>query len=100
MSVDVVTLLKIWEECDKEPEEALISLVIPKQTGSRQVFLAWRQGRMLKEYLREPILRGVWSLYQAAHSHIMDQMSIRRRLTYIPQPGDEFRFLIRNGERA
>lgn len=92
MSIALETLFKIWEVCDAEPEEPLVSLVFPAHGRSRQIFLAWRQGRMLKEYLRDPALQGEWTLYQAAYSRIVDQMGIRRRLSHIPQPGDEYRF--------
>lgn len=94
--MDPVALLRVLEACDAlaEPEEQLISLVVPKRGGGTgQVFLKWVPGKMLKDYIRNPALTGVLSLYQAAYSRIVDHRNIKRRLSYVLQPGDELRFI-------
>lgn len=94
MSVDVVALLKVRATCEDQDDEPLISLVFPTPDGSSgQIFLSWKQGRFLRDYLKDPVLNGKLSLYQAARSRIVDHNNVKRRLTYIPQPGDELRII-------
>lgn len=93
MALDLDLILQVYDACDALVDPALISLVIPqKGGGTGQIFLQWSQGRPLKSYLKDPLLQGVWSLYQAAHCRIVDHTNVRRRLSHLPQPGDEFRF--------
>jgi hypothetical protein len=95
MSLDVGTVLRVLEACDAEiTAEPLISLVFPKPGGgSGQVFLKWEQGKMVKEYLRDPVLAGKLSLYQAAYSRIVDHRNVKRRLSHTLKAGDELRFI-------
>jgi integrase len=95
VSLDLDTILRVMEVCEAEVEDTtLISFVVPKKGGGTgQVFLEWQKGKFLKDYLRDPVLQGTVSLYQAAYSRILDHRNIRRRLTYMPQPGDELRFI-------
>jgi hypothetical protein len=89
------TLLRVIETCEAQPEgPPLVSFVFPNRGGgSSQVFLEWKQGRSLKEYIRLPVLNGKLSLNQAAHSRILDHRGLKRRLTCVLQPGDELRFV-------
>jgi hypothetical protein len=95
VSIDIDTVLRVLDACDRELEkEPLISFVVPKRGGGTgQVFLKWRRGWGLKDYIRDPALTGIISLYQAAHSRIVDHRNIKRRLTYTPNQGDEIRFI-------
>ncbi len=95
MSLDLSTVLRVLETCDElQDDQSLISFVFPKSGGgSGQVFLEWKQGRSLRDYLRDPVLEGKLSLYQATHSRIVDHKGVKRRLTHVPQPGDELRFI-------
>lgn len=95
MSLDVATVLRVIEACNAEIKpEPLISLVFPKKGGGTgQVFLSWTPGKMLRDYILDPALTGKLSLYQAAYSRIVDHRNIKRRLSYIPQTGDELRFI-------
>lgn len=94
MSIDVDVLLRVLEACDStRKEEPLISLVVPKKGGGYgQIFLKWVPGRLLKDYIRDPALTKVLSLYSAMHSRIIDHRGIHRRLTYRPEEGDELTF--------
>lgn len=96
MSIDPLTLLRVRDACAAllDVDEPLVSFVFPKPGGgSMQVFLAWKQGRCLKDYFRDPALDGKLSLYAASHSRIVDHRNIKRRLTQVLQPGDELRFI-------
>ena len=95
MTIDVGTLLRVLEACATEDEkEPLISLVVPKKgVGTCQVFLKWVPGKTLKAYLKDPALHGLFSVFQACHSRILDHTNIKRRLLHTPNAGDEFRFL-------
>jgi hypothetical protein len=95
VSIDPLMLLRVLDACDAQQEEApLVSFVFPTPGGGvGQVFLAWKQGRYLKDYLRDPVLEGKLSLYAATHSRIVDHRNIKRRLTHVLQPGDELRFI-------
>jgi len=95
MTVSVETLLKVIRVCEEEaPEEDLISLVLPKKGGgSAQIYLTWVSGKSLKDYIRDTSLRGVFSLHTACYSRILDQNNIKRRLTHVPNAGDEIRFI-------
>jgi hypothetical protein len=95
MSLDFDTLLRVIDACElKEEPPILISLVIPRRGGGAgQVFLDWVPGKTLKEYLRTPVVHEAISLFQAAHSRIVDHRNIKRRLSHVPQPGDELRFV-------
>ena len=95
MSIDVETLLRVIDVCEEDQETPpLVSFVFSKNGGgSGQIFLAWKQGKLLRDYLHDPALHGVLSLYQASHSRIVDHRNLKRRLTSVLQPGDELRFL-------
>lgn len=95
MSLDLDVLLKVIDACEQQEQpQQLISLVFPRRGGggTGQVFLEWKSGKLLRDYLKTGVLHGVLSTYQAAHCRIVDHHGLRRRLTYVPQPGDEFRF--------
>jgi hypothetical protein len=95
VSLDLDAVLRVIEACDAlVVPEPLISFVFSKRGGgSAQVFLRWIPGRPLKDYIRDPALTGGISLYQAAYSRILDHKNIKRRLSYVPQEGDELRFI-------
>ena len=96
MSLDIDTILRVYAACEAEMTggDPLISFVVPKKGGGvGQVFLHWRAGKAIKDYVRDPALGGALSLYQASHCRILDHRNVRRRLTHVPQPGDELRFL-------
>lgn len=95
MSIELGTLLRVLETCDALHEEKpLISLVVPKKGGgSGQVFLPWVPGKSLRNYIRDPVLNGVLSVYQATYSRIIDHNNVKRRLSYEPREGDEIRFI-------
>jgi hypothetical protein len=96
MSIDLDTLLRVIDACEApgEPQQ-LVSLVIPQRGGERvgQVFMAWKPGKTVREYLQDPRVHAVISLYQAAYSRIVDHRGLKRRLSHVPKPGDELRFL-------
>lgn len=94
MSIDLDTVLRVLDACDAIEGPPLISFVFPKKGGgSGQVFLEWKQGRSVRDYIRDPLFTNTLSLYQAAYSRILDHRNIRRRLTHVPKPGDELRFI-------
>lgn len=94
MSLSVTDITRVLLACQERVEDKpLISFVFPHHGVSCQVFLDWRQGRMLKEYVLSPSLNGYLSLHTAYHSRIVDQRGLRHRLTYMPKPNDELRFL-------
>jgi hypothetical protein len=97
MSLAIDDVLRVFDACDQliEAEAApLISLVFPyKGVTTCQVFLVWKQGRMLRDYLRDPALHERFSLHTAYYSRIVDQAGVKRRLIYVPKPNDELRFL-------
>jgi hypothetical protein len=95
VSISPLTLMRVLEACDAiEEEKPLVSLVFPKPGGGTgQVFLEWKQGRSLESYVRDPAVRRLLSLYAAMHSRIVDHRNIKRRMSYVLQPGDELRFV-------
>lgn len=94
MSLSVVDFARVIANSHRaEPETQLISLVFPHHGVSCQVFLEWKQGRMIREYILDHSLHGYLSLHLAHHCRIVDQRGIRHRLTYMPKPNDELRFL-------
>lgn len=96
MSLDLDVLLKVIDACEQQEQpQQLISLVFPRRGGEStgQIFLEWKPGKLLRDYLKTGVLHGVLSTYQASHSRIVDHRGMHRRLTYVPQPGDEFRFV-------
>lgn len=95
MSLDLDTVLRVLEACDEvAAPPPLISFVVTTKTGIQaQAFLRWVPDKTLKDYIRDPALTRVISLYQAAYSRILDHKNIKRRLSYVPQEGDELRFI-------
>lgn len=95
MTIDAVALLRVLAACDElQEEEPLVTLVFPKKGGGyARISLLWNANKSLKDYIRDPSLTAVFSLYQAAHSRILDHNNIKRRLSYVPRMGDELRFL-------
>lgn len=93
MTIDVGTLLRVLDACEEASEEQLlISLVFPKKGGgSAQIYLQWKKGQMLKDYIKHPSLTGILNLHQAAHYRILDHNNVKQRLTYRPHAGDELR---------
>lgn len=95
MSIDIETMLRVIDACEvQEQPQKLVSFVIPRRGGESvgQVFLTWEPGKTVRDYLRNPVMHSAISLYQASHSRIVDHRGCRRRLTHVPQPGDELRF--------
>jgi hypothetical protein len=95
MTIDVGTLLRVLDACEEASEsEPLVSLVFPKKGGgSAQIFLPWKRGKKLKDYISHPSLTGVWNVHQAMRSRILDHENRKRRITDVLREGDEIRFV-------
>jgi hypothetical protein len=96
MAIDIEAALRVMAACDAQiaAQPPLVSFVVPKKGGGRgQIFLEWVRGRMLKDYLLDPRMQGVMSLYTATYCRKVDQRNLKRRLMSELQPGDEIRFI-------
>lgn len=94
MSLNVDTVLRVMQACDEVEAKPVISLVFPQRGGgTSQVFMEWRRGRTLKDYVRDPILRGKLSLHTVLYSRVLDHNNRVRRSTSVLQPNDEIRVI-------
>lgn len=97
--MDVDAVLRVLQACDEVKAPPVISLVFPQKGGGRsQIFLEWKKGKTIRDYIRDPKLRGKLSLSRALRRcRITDHTHRVRRSTHVPQPNDEI--IISRGEQ-
>lgn len=97
MTLSVTDVLRVMEACETvEDDQAgpLVSFIVPKNGGGwGQILLKWRRGKPLRDYIRDPALTGVLSVYQATRCRVVDQLAVKRGLSHTPNAGDEIRFI-------
>lgn len=95
MTLSVGDITRVISACQELQEEAppLISFVFTHHGQQCQAFLEWQEGKMLKDYILDPGIHRYLTLHTAHYSRIVDHLGVKRRLTYIPKPNDELRFL-------
>ena len=80
--------------CEEIQADPVISLVFPqKGGGTSQVFLHWAQGKTLRDYVRDPLLRNLLSIRTLTHGRVTDQTNRTLRSTHVPKPNDEIRIM-------
>ena len=94
MSLNIDAILRVLQACDDVESKPVISMVFPRRGGGvGQVFLEWKEGKTLRDYIRDPIFRGKLSLHTVLYSRVMDQTNRVRRSSHTPRPNDEIRII-------
>lgn len=94
MSLNVDTVLRVLQACDEVKSTPVISIVFPRRGGGMgQVFLEWKAGKSLRDYVRDPLFRGKLSLHTVLYSRVVDHENRVKRTSYIPKPNDEIRII-------
>ncbi len=70
-------------------DEALVTIAFRDKGGSpAHILLPWQSGKRLRQYLRDPALRGFGLVHVAIRSRVLNQDRQKRRLTSVLAPGE------------
>jgi hypothetical protein len=86
--------IAVLKACSSVEVPKVISLVFTRYgLQPAQIFLPWEDGKRLRNYIRDPKLRGHLSLFKVTRSRVVNQDNKKLRLAYVPKPNEEIHII-------